>query len=293
MHAVFDLLALITAGMAFRLVPVGPSAPWRTHPDYLVAASIGASIGAYAFGSFNLWVSGVHGLARSVEGGLAGGIVGIELLKARAGIRGSTGVRLAVPLAAAIAVGRIGCFLAGLDDHTYGTPTTLPWGVDFGDGVRRHPVQLYESAVMIAFVVTFLVLRRRHPLAVTLGFYFFVGVYAAQRFVWEFFKPYGTIVGPFNTFHLLSAALILYASLASLYLPRADHIPLRDLPDVGPGEDRSGGRPGLLSEALRGARPATDVDRERCRVLEAVPGLSQARRHPDAIPHADRQGMSV
>lgn len=247
LHGLFDILALIAAIIAFRLVPVGIREPWRVHPEYWVAASLGASIGAYAFGSVNLWVSGVHGLARSVEGGLAGGVAGIELLKARAGIRGSTGVRLAVPLAAAIAVGRIGCYFAGLDDQTYGTATALPWGVDFGDGVRRHPVQLYESAVMIAFVAMFLVLRRRqHPLAVVYGFYFFVGVYAAQRFVWEFFKPYGTIVGPFNTFHLLSAGLILYASLAALYLPRTNDLVVRDVSDVGPGEDRSGRQPGLL-----------------------------------------------
>lgn len=241
-HGLFDLLALMTAVIAFRLVPLGPRAPWRAHPDYLVAASIGASIGAYAFGSLNLWVSGVHGLARSVEGGLAGGIAGIELLKAHAGIRGSTGVRLAVPLAAAIAVGRVGCFLAGMTDYTYGTPTALPWGVDFGDGIRRHPVQLYEAAVMIAFLVTFLLIRPRQT-----GFYFFVGVYAAQRFVWEFFKPYGTIVGPFNTFHFLSAALIVYACLASLYLPRTDDVTVRNLPDVGAGQDRSGRQPGILS----------------------------------------------
>lgn len=213
-HAAFDVLALVTAVLVFRLVPTGTSEPWRLHPQYLVAASLGASLGAYAFGTLNLWVSGVHALARSVEGGLAGGVLAIEVLKARAGIRGSTGVRFAAPLAAAIAVGRIGCFFAGRDDFTYGIPTALPWGVDLGDGIRRHPVQLYEAAVMLAFVVTFLVLRRRgHPLAIRHGFYLFIGVYAAQRFVWEFLKPYGTIVGPFNTFHLLSAALLTYAIL--------------------------------------------------------------------------------
>ncbi len=217
-HGAFDVLALITAVLVFRLVPVGPSEPWRMHPQYLVAASLSATIGAYAFGTLNLWASGVHAVARSVEGGLAGGVLAIEILKARSGIRGSTGVRLAAPLAAAIAVGRLGCFFAGRDDFTYGTPTSLLWGVDFGDGVRRHPVQLYEAAVMVAFLVTFLVLRRRgvpggHPLAVRHGFYLFVGVYAAQRFIWEFLKPYGTVVGPFNTFHLLSAALLTYAIL--------------------------------------------------------------------------------
>ena len=95
---------------------------------------------------------------------------------------------------------------------TYGTPTNLPWGIDFGDGVRRHPVQLYESITMALFFAVFVILVHRGNEAVLrTGFYLFVGVYAAQRFLWEFLKPYGTVVGPFNLFHLLSIALIAYA----------------------------------------------------------------------------------
>lgn len=215
-HSLFDVLALLTAMAVFRWVPVAvPAAwaqPWQSHPLYLPVASLGATLGAYLMGSANLWVTGVDGLARSIEGALAGGILGIEVLKACTGVRGSTGWRFAAPLAAAIAVGRIGCFLAGLDDMTYGTPTSLPWGVDFGDGIARHPVQLYESAVMAIFLIWFLRTARRHDAFVLhAGFYLFIGVYAAQRFLWEFLKPYGTVLGPFNLFHLLSAALVLYA----------------------------------------------------------------------------------
>jgi prolipoprotein diacylglyceryltransferase len=43
------------------------------------------------------------------------------------------------------------------------------------------------------------------------GFYLAVGFYGTQRFVWEFFKPYGTLMGPFTLFHLLSVALVVYA----------------------------------------------------------------------------------
>ncbi|WP_313934195.1 MULTISPECIES: prolipoprotein diacylglyceryl transferase family protein [Nostocaceae] len=31
-----------------------------------------------------------------------------------------------------------------LCDRTYGIATTLPWSVDFGDGIFLHPTQLYE-----------------------------------------------------------------------------------------------------------------------------------------------------
>lgn len=196
-HSLFDVLALLTALAVFRWVPVAapaaPAQPWQSHPLYLPVASLGATLGAYLMGSANLWVTGVDGLARSIEGALAGGILGIEVLKACSGVRGSTGLRFVAPLATAIAVGRIGCFLAGLGDMTYGTPTSLPWGVDFGDEIARHPVQLYESAAMAVFLVWFLrAAQRRDAFVVRAGFYLFIGVYAAQRFLWEFFKPYGT-----------------------------------------------------------------------------------------------------
>src|SRR5439155_22715098 len=98
-------------------------------------------------------LSGQPGLGRSIEGALAGGILAVELYKRSAGIEMRTGARFALPLAVGVAIGRIGCFLAGIDDFTYGTPTVLPWGHDFGDGIARHPVQLYESAAMLAAAV--------------------------------------------------------------------------------------------------------------------------------------------
>ena len=215
-HSLFDLLALLAALAAYRFVPVTasglPEQPWQAHRLYLAAGCAGATVGAYLFGSVNLWLSGVHGVARSIEGAIAGAIIAIEALKWRTGIRGSTGLRLVAPLAAAIAVGRIGCFLAGLDDMTYGTPTALPWGVDFGDGVHRHPVQLYESATMAVFLAVFLLMLRQGGDTVRrTGFYLFVAVYALQRFGWEFLKPYETVLGPLNVFHLLSLGLIAYA----------------------------------------------------------------------------------
>jgi prolipoprotein diacylglyceryltransferase len=217
-HSLFDVLALLTAIAVYKLVPVtasdAPAEPWRLHPLYIAAGSLGATLGAYLAGSANLWLTGIGGVARSIEGAIAGGILGIEALKWHSGIRGSTGLGFVAPLAAAIAVGRLGCFFAGLDDMTFGTPTTLPWGVDFGDGVPRHPVQLYEAATMAAFFVLFVALLRRGGERMRrTGFYLFVAVYATQRFAWEFLKPYGTVVGPFNLFHLLSLALVAYAVL--------------------------------------------------------------------------------
>jgi len=184
----------------------------RAYPFYLIVVWVGAVAGALALGTLNLRLAGVAGLGRSILGALVGGILTAETYKAARGIRGSTGVVLVVPLALAIGIGRIGCFLAGLDDYTYGTPTGLPWGVDFGDGIPRHPVQLYESLSMLAFAALFLRLLRTRPDAmIRWGFYLFALVYGGQRFLWEFLKPYPAVVGPLNLFHLASLFLVLYA----------------------------------------------------------------------------------
>ena len=217
LHAIFDVAAWCAAGAAMWWLSRvrGLQFPSQSFElSYIAALMFGAGLGAYLFGTLNLWFSGQSGIARSVEGALAGGIFAIELYKWRAGISLRTGARFALPLAVGIAVGRLGCYFAGLDDFTYGTPTTLPWGHDFGDGILRHPVQIYESLAMAAFAVFYVlaVLNRNHFI-VTNGFYLALAYYGLQRFIWEFLKPYGTLIGPLSLFHLLSLAVLIYAAV--------------------------------------------------------------------------------
>jgi hypothetical protein len=40
-----------------------------------------------------------------------------------------------------------------------------------------------------------------------------IAFYAAQRFLWEFLKPYATVIGPLNLFHLVCLALLAYAAI--------------------------------------------------------------------------------
>ncbi len=216
LHLAFDAIAWVAAGLSLfwlaRRADVRfPPAP-TADLTYLAALVFGAGLGAVVFGTANLWLSHQGGVARSIEGAVAGGIVGVELFKRSAGIRARTGARFALPLAVGIVVGRIGCFLAGLEDFTHGTPTSLPWGHDFGDGILRHPVQLYESAAMAGFAIVYLLrVRRNDGFVIDNGFYLAVGYYGLQRFLWEFIKPYGALIGPFTLFHLLSAAIVAYA----------------------------------------------------------------------------------
>jgi phosphatidylglycerol:prolipoprotein diacylglycerol transferase len=89
---------------------------------------------------------------KTIVGALILGLISVELMKRYIGVRQSTGDLYAIPLALGIAIGRIGCFLTGLSDSTYGTPTTLPWAINFGDGIPRHPTQLYEIVFLLALV---------------------------------------------------------------------------------------------------------------------------------------------
>jgi phosphatidylglycerol---prolipoprotein diacylglyceryl transferase len=225
LHTIFDILAWLAAFAAIWWLSRvrGLQFPSQSFElPYIAALVFGAGLGAYLFGTLNLWLSGQGGLARSVEGALAGGIVAIELYKWKNGITIRTGARFALPLALGIAIGRIGCYTAGLDDFTYGTPTALPWGHDFGDGIPRHPVQLYEAAAMAAFAAYYiLAVLQQNGLVIANGFYLVLIYYALQRFIWEFFKPYATLIGPLTLFHLLSLFILFYASVMLATLPHA------------------------------------------------------------------------
>ena len=216
-HTVFDLLAVLSS-MAMTVVCYR----WRLHEaaqrienlglTYAFAMVGGAVAGGFGAGTLNLWLTGVPGIGRSIVGALAGAITAIELFKAYRGVGQSTGLIFVPAFATSVTVGRIGCFLSGIADNTYGTPTTLAWGHDFGDGVLRHPVQLYESFSMFAFLaVSLILLARREPFFMRNGFYLLVFFYGVQRFVWEFLKPYGHIAGPFNLFHFICLALCCYS----------------------------------------------------------------------------------
>lgn len=196
----------------WRLKEAATRVVGRLGPLYVAALAFGAIAGAWGFGSINTGLMAVPHPSHSIAGALAGAIMAVELYKAARGIRGSTGVIWVGPLALGIAVGRLGCLFAGLPDETFGIPTGLPWGVDLGDGVPRHPVQLYESLAMLAFLVVYLAaLRRRAAWTRERAFYLFVLVYAVQRFAWEFLKPYPRLLGPLDLFQLLALAMIFYA----------------------------------------------------------------------------------
>lgn len=219
-HLIFDALAWATGigvGVAlyrWRLREITVEVARVADGGYFASLVAGAVAGAYLSGSFTFWGQAVFALAHSVAGALVGAIVAVELYKLARGIKPSTGIVFVGPFAAGVAVGRWGCLFAGLPDQTFGVATSLPWAVDLGDGIGRHPVQVYESLSMGLFFVAFVLgLRVRADWAMRHGFYWMAIVYGAQRFVWEFLKPYPALIGPFNHFHLMCAGLVIYGAV--------------------------------------------------------------------------------
>ncbi len=159
---------------------------------------------------------------QSIVGGLLGGLVGVEIGKQYAGIAESTGDRFVAPILVGLLIGRIGCFIAGLRDDTYGNPTGLPWGVDFGDGVRRHPTQLYDmlfAAVLLAGLLPLRATLSREP---GLEFKLVLAAYLAWRLAVDTVKPVPyAFPGGLSGIQLVCLlALILYLPLVVRQLSR-------------------------------------------------------------------------
>jgi prolipoprotein diacylglyceryltransferase len=203
-HLLFETLAyLIGFRIYWRLRkrfgdPLSEGARWSV----VAAAAVGAAVGSKLFywledpwATLRQWSDPTYLMAgKTIVGGLIGGLIAVEWVKRRIGVRQSTGDLFALPLALGIAVGRIGCFLAGLADHTYGTPTRLPWGVNFGDGVARHPTQLYEIAFLLLLSVA-LWQRMREPHRNGDVFKLFMVGYMVWRLLVDFLKPEVRLAG--------------------------------------------------------------------------------------------------
>ncbi len=156
-----------------------------------LGAFIGAMLGAklpFALVDWQGLVSGAIWFAdgKTILTGLAGGYLGVVVAKWSLGIHARTGDSFAVPVAGSIAVGRLGCFVAGC---CYGRVTSLPWGTVFPQHgpLPRHPTQLYEAAF---HALAAIVLYRLDRLGMFRGnlIKLYIMAYAAFRFCTEFVR---------------------------------------------------------------------------------------------------------
>ncbi len=197
-HFLFEFLGY---AVAFRLLLwrnlKSEPLPMTQRTSVIAGGMVGAVLGAKALVLLQhmdlLWLDWRQWLlliaqGKTIVGALLGGLIGVEITKSWIGVTQSTGDVFVYPLLVGTAIGRIGCFLTGLRDRTYGTFTTLPWGVDFGDGILRHPTQLYEIAFLILLGVA-IVWRKQSPYRSGTLFQIYLAGYLGFRFLIDFLKP--------------------------------------------------------------------------------------------------------
>jgi phosphatidylglycerol---prolipoprotein diacylglyceryl transferase len=220
-HLVFETLAYAVAFRVYLLRrkrrgdALDDGARWWM----IAAAAMGAVVGSkvlYWFEDpallFAHWRDPMYLMGgKTMVGALIGGLFAVELAKRHLGITRRTGDLFAVPLCVGIAIGRVGCFLTGLEDHTAGLVTTLPWGVNFGDGLARHPTQLYEMVFALTLGV-FLSKRMQRPLVSGDLFKIFMVAYFTFRLTCDFLKPDVRILLGMSSIQWACVAMLAYYS---------------------------------------------------------------------------------
>jgi len=201
--------------------------------DMIVAAVIGGIVGA------KLWYWVLHGGSLFSRGGLVwyggfiGGAAAVLLNGWRLKVPTRWTTQLAAPaLAAAYAIGRIGCFIVNDD---YGRPTGLPWGIRFPQGLPAttaanlesqfrvpipagmdpatvlavHPTQLYEAGIMLAaFAFLWRLRLTERPVGWLLAPYLIIA--GLERFSIEILRlKDDRFFGPLTIAQLVSIGLIL------------------------------------------------------------------------------------
>jgi phosphatidylglycerol:prolipoprotein diacylglycerol transferase len=203
------LAAVGTAAILSRRTQRSLSLTLRQRIALGMGAFVGAMIGAKLPFVLSDWEGLLSGAAwldngKTIVFGLVGGYLGVELAKWSLDIRTKTGDSFAVPVAAAIAIGRIACFVGGC---CYGKETSLPWGVDFGDGIRRHPTQLYECVFHAAAAIILWFMQRRGMFRNQL-IKLYIIAYLLYRFATEFIRPEPPLWGSLTGYQLAALALI-------------------------------------------------------------------------------------
>ena len=173
----------------------------------LVGGAVGGTLGSKALFVLidpALWTSAPPSVwtgGKTIVGGLLGAWLGVEIAKALVGITRSTGDVFVRPLVVGMGIGRLGCFFSGVTDGTHGLPSALPWAMDLGDGVPRHPAALYE----LVLLGMLLPLGRWRPRIPGQRFRLFLGLYLLFRLFVEAVKTQPGWVGGLSAIQVACA----------------------------------------------------------------------------------------
>lgn len=190
---------------------------FNTSAAILIGATAGALLGSKLIGNLEnpyklfehfdiktIWTN------NTIVGGLAFGLIGVELAKKIVGHKESTGDLIVYPLILAMIIGRIGCFLTGIHEETYGIATNVVFGMHLGDQYLRHPVALYEIAFLIILWVVLKLIQRKRIYPSGFVFQIFMLNYFTFRFLLDFIKPRLELIGNLGTIQIVCICVIIY-----------------------------------------------------------------------------------
>lgn len=145
-------------------------------------------------------------VAKSIVGGLIGGMVGIAVTKRILHIKLKLGNVIAPAVAIGMVFGRLGCFFAGC---CYGVETHAGWGIDFGDGLLRYPTQLFEVGFHL---MAFILLHTYRDKVKSPGILFriYMIAYFSFRFMIEFIRVNPAVWLGLSIYQILSVLALVY-----------------------------------------------------------------------------------
>lgn len=184
----------------------------------IIGALLGALIGSKLIGTLEnpkeffdaeipflyFWTS------NTIVGGLAFGLIGVEVAKKIIGYKESTGDLMVYPLIVAMCIGRVGCFLTGIAEQTYGVPTTSIFGMHLGDDYLRHPVALYEIAFLLILGVGIMIFKKIFISPSGVLFQLFMLCYFTFRFFLDFIKPKINVLLELSTIQITCLVVVIY-----------------------------------------------------------------------------------
>ena len=212
-------LGFVVAGIlaSKRLKEIGRPADWAY--EMVFAALVGGIVGARLWSIVENWDEAKDDVLGSIfsgsglvfYGGLFGGGLGVMLWAKWRGVLDATTCDVAAPgLAAAYAIGRIGCQLAG--DGDYGKAWDGPWAMAYPDGTvptteQVHPTPVYETLTM--GLVAWFLWHKRDAYRPGGLFALYLVLAGAERFLVEFLRRNDTVAAGLTLPQLVALAMML------------------------------------------------------------------------------------